>query len=569
MKLLRHLFDSRRGGRVTRLLPGLSADRRGVTAMVFAISATAILGIVGLATEAGTWYVARAQAYNVAYSAAIAGALAGSAGGDADAAEAAASDLVTRSGYTSLAVTANKAGPSGDYADPWEVDVSVHFALTPLLAGVLTKLNVTQLVKDGATVTAKAVAAIRPVGPGCALSLVGDLIINQNQASGTCYYASNATGKTAVDIPSPDSVTILAFGITTAGDCTNCPTIFNGMLFADPLNGVPGFPSSPLIGGGDVSGNVLFRPNSSYQPPTALGQYSDLDNPNLLPDASKVMCPTGLTYTDASGNPYPDLSLVLDGATHCPNSTQHPTVTIADGGTLVASAGDATCVPTGDHPYCGYSNMNVTIPAGTVAMDGTGEGTYFFVNASLTVQAGATILCSTPALEGISNACASTAGEAGVTIVLSGDAGKVGALTIASGASANLSAPAVNAFDSRLNGILFYRRGQGPGPGAVPGVTPGAGESADFPGVNIADTSGNILLNGGMYFRDSHVYYAANTNPDLSLAPYCSVLVAGYLTLGFLGSTDSQSNPTQFAPGCDPIVFRTPMPSVQAARAVE
>src|SRR5580658_1563754 len=82
--------DDRRRGRVAALFAGalrprgrsprqhaaLLHDRRGVSALVFALSALVIIGFVGFATEAGVWYEVRRTAQGAADAAAIAGALA-------------------------------------------------------------------------------------------------------------------------------------------------------------------------------------------------------------------------------------------------------------------------------------------------------------------------------------------------------------------------------------------------------------------------------------------------------------------------------------------------------------
>lgn len=57
MNFLRYIFDTaRRGVRDSwsPRLSGVPADRRGVTAMVFALCATMMPGGVGLANEVGT-----------------------------------------------------------------------------------------------------------------------------------------------------------------------------------------------------------------------------------------------------------------------------------------------------------------------------------------------------------------------------------------------------------------------------------------------------------------------------------------------------------------------------------
>ena len=61
---------------IASLLRRLRVDRRGATAVVFALAASALLGLVGLATEGGTWYLEKRHGQNAADAAANAGALA-------------------------------------------------------------------------------------------------------------------------------------------------------------------------------------------------------------------------------------------------------------------------------------------------------------------------------------------------------------------------------------------------------------------------------------------------------------------------------------------------------------
>jgi hypothetical protein len=243
--------------------------------------------------------------------------------------------------------------------------------------------------------------------------------------------------------------------------------------------------------------------------------------------------------------------------------------------------------------------MNVTVASGTTLIltpqettsltDDTGDNAYLFVNSSLTVQSGATLQCqlyvlskgSIPAVCEGGGILAQTypnytnyAGQYGVTIVLTGSS--VGTLTICgsattatcqggTGATVEINAPSVSTFapsnvaPGLLNGILFYRRGSAPGEGATQ------------PGVSIADTTSSVLLGGGMYFPSSYVYYTGNTMPDTQsvYVPQCSVIVAGYLNLGFFSSGDSQPNPTQFESNQCPNTYGTPPLNVWAAQVVE
>jgi len=538
MGLLSYIFDvSRRGGpgwQCPRPLSVLGTDRRGVTAIVFAVSATVLLGVIGLATEVGTWYLARAQAYNASYAAAVAGALAASEGGDTGAAQQAALDVALSNGYSNASVTINQQSPTNPAA--WEVQVTVNVA--PLIARLFTSLT-------NIAVTASAVGAVMPVGNACALSLSGDLQITQPQVGfyniNRCYYASNATDSAAVSF-SGDGL-IWAWGITTPGDCQNCPQVATNPLATLPSSGPA---QSVLTGGIDTSGqSYLYRPNASYQPPTSINitpSFTAIDAiaPSLPTDGSSMKCPDpskgGISYNNTNPG--------LDSTTFCPSTPQD--VTIPDGTTLVPTKGDGiscTQIPADTGTPCGYYNMNITIKSGSKVMVSPTVGgshvtygdptssTYLFVNSSLTLASGSTLRCvSTGTLQGstaiVNWPCAAAppvtgeqnpTGGAGVTIVLTGSS--VGTLTIASGASVNLAAADTNTRYPALSGVLFYRNG------------PINGDSPGNPGVNIADDpTGLVLLNGVMYFPTSSVNYTANTN--FSYPPVCATIVAGTLTLG-------------------------------------
>jgi Flp pilus assembly protein TadG len=546
----------------------LLRDRRGVTALIFALSAAALLGAAGLATEVGSWYLIRARAANAADAAALAGALQAAAGGNVADVEAAANDAMSLNGFAQSASTQSPGAPSADimitgalmgraatapasasgsgnavtitasnpprtgsYAgDNAATEVVVNIRVAPLFARLFT--NQTPVL------TARAVGRLEMVGNACALSLTGPLVIQQPQNAtsfGSCYYASNATGTGAVTIA--PAATIAAWGISTTGDCTNCPV-----------------PQSPLFSGNDAEGtNVLYRPNSSYQPPTT-NPYTTIDAqiaPNLPISTAQITC---IPVPGTSGN----------------TCLATRTAVQVTSGALVPSTGDGdrpspTCVPGGT--VCAYYNMDITIPAGgSVTMP---PGTYFFINSSLDIEGA--LQCMTNNAQNQSATCdpndtsdfaggAGPVGTFGVTIVLTGSAAAgVGSLTIGPGATVILSAPACATYPaaspgscaSPLNGILFYRDPQG-----LSGTTVS-------PVVRIADSAGNSVFNGGLYFPNAYVAFAANNSP--SLVPACTILVAGFLTLG---PAVNQANPSQFGIGsCS--AYNTAMPNVQQAEVVE
>jgi Flp pilus assembly protein TadG len=571
--------------------PGsLRCDRRGVTAVVFAICATVFLGMVGLATEVGAWYVGRLEAHGVADAVALAGALAAAAAPGSPAATFDPGSDQTALPFKATFPHAIITVVASDSSNPTATTIRVTVPFSPLLAALFTS-------EQTVTVAATAEAVVAPINTACALSLT-DLTISQNQQNWGgvdgwgCYYASNSTDLTAVSFI--NSAAITTGGVTTPGDCAQCPLV----AFSPP--------QSVLTGGIDRTGQSwMYRPNSSYQYPTAIaglstgganpvgagGLAGSLSYPAIdglsLPTVSSIICPIGLPYDP------PLTSSQLDSTTHCPTTATPATVNLATG-FLVPLVGDSmvgldansspTCTPVAGQ-YCGYYNMNVVVQSRTtmtLAPPLLGDSTYLFINSSLTVQGGGTLLCAAeitpgdwpdalPCAPGPQNQLGlsvSPLGLRGVMIVLGGSS--VGTLAFCgtsmtttpacppsgSGSTVNLAAPTNNSFSALLDGILFYRQGQA------------SGESASSPGVAIADPGGTILLNGGMYFPSSIVFYEANTNPNPIYTPACSILVAFSLTLGAVNVSDNQANPTQFNDGgC--ASFGTPVPNVQQARVIE
>jgi hypothetical protein len=221
--------------------------------------------------------------------------------------------------------------------------------------------------------------------------------------------------------------------------------------------------------------------------------------------------------------------------------------------------------------------MNITIGSGATLT----PGSYFFVKSSLTIQGG-TVKCIISAgqpspcdnADGSPGNPGAGPGTKGVTLLFTGS--PAGSLTICgkavtascprgTGATVLLSAPASNSVSPSLDGILFYRAG--------PTLPIPPSDSSSVPAVSIADSIGNTLLNGGMYFPNAYVWYAANIGTD----PDCSILLAGYLNLGYLNAADVPPRPsnaqypglatTQFGASC--AAYATPTPNVQAVQVVQ
>lgn len=484
---------------------------------MFALIATVLLGFVGLGTEVGSWYLARAQALDAADAAAIAGALAGASGTGSTAAAlrvAAANGFVD--GVGRVAVATHTPPESGKFmGDTTATEVVVSITFTPLIKTISSQ---------DATVTARAVGRITPTMNACVLSLTGDLIVNVNQwCSG--YFASNARDRAAITIGS--GVTIEMFGMTTPGDCTNCP-LFTG---SNAVNG----------GWDDVGTSYLERLYSSYQPVTP-NPYTYMDAVPGLPtpiDAKTfhlLDCGALGTMVPAIGDGYP------------PHAAQYP-------GSYPWPSG-------GNNGY--YACSTDPNLQGNVALL---PGTYFIYNTSLTIQAGANVFCVNAPVTIPDRAPCSSASVPdsnarsyslafdslyGVTIVMIGP--NAGALFIDPTATVNLSAAMINdlsiGYDansspglaaplpsirpnpgfSALNGVLFYRD-----IAASPG-------SAGEPAVGIYDSTGASQFSGIMYFPSSYTSFAA----DIGTPPSCGVVVAYGLSLDYTDA-DMQGSPSNLS----------------------
>jgi Flp pilus assembly protein TadG len=494
----------------------LAADRRGVTAMMFAISAIAIIGFVGLGTEAGSWYLIRSAQDNAADAAACAAALVAADKAsdpnitDADITDA-ATGVATQNGYTadkSITVQVNTPPASGNYAgNSLAAEVLISSTANPVISSIFSRAT--------PTIASRAVAMVENngIGAACVLSTVGDLNIWQSQGQGSqsCYYASNATDSTAVNVAS--QATVVAYGITSVGSCN----------------------------GAGCSSATTLRPSASYQPPStnpytaidavasaALQQNNLQQNYESQAAVSDLTCQYGQSLT-VTGN-YTMVPAPANGTYNAQNAGYTQSYTWTTGQQFLA-----------------YENMCVNIqPGATVTFM---PGTYIFYNASLTMNGG-TIQC-------LSNMSSSPGGcgpgtGTGVSIILIGSSsGNVGTLTIGPGASVTLGAlpsqtgansSGLGAGYTAFNGILFYRAGMA------------AGENVSAPGVNI-NGGASTTLNGGMYFPQSYVSYGANGNAG----PTCSILVGANISL-----TNTAS---QFGTTCSD--YGTAVPQVQAVRLVE
>jgi len=441
--------------------------RRGAISAVFAVGMTGFLGMVGLGTEVGSWYVGKRHGQNAVDAAAIAGVQMIASGRNSSAAIAAATDAATRNGFTiggTVTVTVNNPPTSGTHSGQSNAVEVVLSQTPPALLASLFVANV--------SIVNRGVAAMNITGVGaCVLGInyggyQGDVSMagSANLNMPNCEIAANGTDPTAM-YDQGNGNQIAAYTLLTSGGCSGCS-------------------------GSNVT---LTRRFSEYQPPT--------------PD------------------PYAAVQTV--------------TLPTFSGKACVSSP--VPWSPTNPQAFCG--NKWQVSSGQTVNLT---PGTYFFYNASIDIQGGATVTCLT---------C--SPGGAGVTFILTGSsASKVGSLSLAGNANALLNAPALgyaethtyfgcSATSCPFGGILFYMDQQAsPGTGGKPPV---------------AVNGNSSTLTGGLYFPSVYVSYSGDMSGN---GAGCTVLVANNIT--FTGGSSGMDVSQCLADG---IPF--PQPQVVASRRAE
>jgi len=200
-------------------------------------------------------------------------------------------------------------------------------------------------------------------------------------------------------------------------------------------------------------------------------------NPLKVLDGTEAFLGTGTppqSFNTRTGNTNPSCPLQPDGWNHCtPNST-------------------------GSGAYGSFPNLTT---GDKYILD---PGTYFFYNASITIN-------GTAQLKGTD-----------VTLVLLGDSSSI----TMNGGTVNLSAPTTNTFSSALNGVLIDDQAQNANPNKI-AVKLGGGTSS---------------FGGAMYFRNAAVSWGGNVQ---STNTTCTEVIANSLTIN--GNSYLSSN--NCAPG--------------------
>lgn len=501
----------KRGGFLARL----RGDRRGATAAAFGIMATVVIGMAGLATEAGRWYDIRRDAQNAADAGAIAGAVrlqyaAGALNislanytvnstqqcgaqclGKLAAAGVANCNLTLALTYINPALN-NTAAYTG-CSTPSDTTLTVN---SPPQSGaytgnqraveVIIRRNPPRLISGlfmtGATqeVYARGVAATLVVGPACVLGLSdsagrGGVTFTGNTtvSAPNCIIASNSPANDS--ILASGSGTVNASTFYTLGGCSGCTS--NNITLASPP--VPNIATSdPFSWASSVS--------TSFLTTTVIGKFTDPTNQQVKAGwqpAAPAACSTSTTT--------------------CGINTSDWAISYLDyGGTSQSSA-----------PFYVFRG-NVSIGNGETLV--LRSGTYFFVNgANLQVNGGNICISDTAA-----TTCSSTLPDTlnttpgyGVNLIfLKGTSGSAGSLTLTGGGIMSLQAKV----DGPYAGLLAYRESA----------------TSTIPSNRTGNNGTDITINGNTTTRIAGGIYAPNTRATVTgnatmSTQGCLVLVAG------------------------------------------
>ncbi len=478
---------------------GRRIGRRGITTALFAVTATALMGVVGLGTEAAGWYGDWVQLQGVADAAAMAGAVSVSvpaemsSGGPKATATYVAQQNGVVSGSGGTTVTVNYPPASGNYkGNTYAVEVIISKVI-PLHIGGL-------FLASGPTVTTRSVALYSSNKGTCMLSLGTSTSTSNNGqlnldggamiSASNCSIAANGTGANSVDVSPSPSVT--AYTVSSAGGMNfncytgppGCGTNFNldkpykanTVATADPLSSVQStsFPT-PSFGSSCTSissTTTSIVPNTAGTPYCALGVGGRGQTTQLTA--------SGGTYY-VNGN----INICMSGC----NVPTSPAMTISS-----TSAGSTF-----------YINGSINIAGSSTGVLNLAPGTYILYNGSLNVTASGGLTCT---------AC--VPGGAGVTIVLAGSS--PGIVSVTGDSPVTFSAPATNNYNSALNGVAIYE---------VPSDT----------GTNTLGGSGSMTIQGAVYMPGAllDISGAAGTT-----SATCSVFVANTITMTGSGYATDQ-----------------------------
>jgi Flp pilus assembly protein TadG len=522
-------------------------DERGVSAVVIALGATALIGFAGLGVETGLWYSIKRQNQSAADAAAISAAyevLANKTNVSTDLTPAATS-AASQNGYTGTTpvVTYPYTDSIVSAADN-AVAVTLQTTKSTSLAGLFL---------PSVTIQTKAVARVYPAAPGCILTLSPtgeDVEVSGSStlSAPNCSVMAASTDDCAInDHDSGGSITakylITAGQVSTGQGCNVVnPTSPPSNMQAGLMTGVP---SQQFIDPyGSASGTTSFT-NSCSSSSYLTHSFLTCNMPaasacvTSLPSVAGGIryCGT-MTIKNATVNLVPSGGIGAITVTNGGNKySSAPSVTLTGGGgsgfTAVANmkgGGSSQQVDTITitNPGSGYSAPTVTFTGGgspttvAAATATVSNGIIWITDGDLALDANGTLECTT---------CDASTGK-GVTIIFTAGTGnKIGAPTMKSNPTIdNLNAPGSGSYE----GLLMIQD-------TVSGAS--YTTAAKFQG-----TPGQTL-NGLIYAPHSNLDF--HGNPSVSNS--CLLVVANQLSL--------EGNSSLATSGC-PVGF--PLPEVKA-----
>jgi Flp pilus assembly protein TadG len=198
-------------------LKALLADRSGGSAITLAISLSAMIGVSGLGTEAGGWYVTKRTMQGAADAAAFTAATALSAGATPaqflTEARSIAGSYRFLNGSSGVTVAVNSPPSAGSYLNNANaVEVVISQPQTPQLSGLF--------LSTGPTIEARAVALISASGNDCVLALDKGNVVDVTDSGATnlnltnCSIYINSSDTTALTMSGGAIITASAAYIT-------------------------------------------------------------------------------------------------------------------------------------------------------------------------------------------------------------------------------------------------------------------------------------------------------------------------------------------------------------------
>jgi Flp pilus assembly protein TadG len=487
------------------------ARRRGALGATIAVSSAALFGMAGLAIEGGHWLLTRRNAQNAADMAALAAARLLDGNRDAQArsaATAAAREVAARNGFahgTAGATVTVNLDAGGNQA-------AVEVIVTRDITTVLTRLIPT--VGNTVTPSGRAVGAAFRTQDVCILADRPDGVNRANQPTQVRYKSTDDHRylNCVVHANAPDRGALR--GDNEYGRGIVIDSINSGALVTDALRTTDsrcGKIESTATGDacGFVAGTAPFT-----------GSVPPVSNP--------------YAYLDALSAP---------ACTRTLSSTSVDFAARVQGGMQVLTPG-VYCPPAGQR----QAAITLKEGSGTTMT----PGTYYFRGVDLTIDISGTLGCVGCTFVFLDSP------QAGTNTNLRGRPGSFWV----KGTQLDFRAPAVNADDPALSGILFVRLSDGyllddqpPNSNNMEGRADGS--SLDRFGVTF-ESAQNMYLEGGQYFSQSAVWIKSSTTSRLSP---CNPIVAGNIFF------DSSDDWTLDVSGCARI--NTPVAGIRGTRLTQ